>query len=372
MAPDAEMSALIRRLWSFGLALIVTGVASAAGAEPEVRILLKEGVADLEVTGRGLRMTRDDEPPVRWPSNQLSLSAGSGRVRAGDRAARRVIVTGADTLEVGGRPYLGRMEVVAASNRLTVVNRLAIETYLLGIVGSEMPAEWPLEALKAQAVAARTYALQRRLRERAAGRPFDLRDSVLSQVYRGADSIRPSVIAAVRETAGIVLTFRHEPAEALFHSTCGGHTLPSEAVFGSAVPYLRGRPCPWCRESHRHRWSLTLDAREIRRLLDRVGLSRGLERLEREGEEAPVWIYDQRGRRAVEPEKIRAAFGYGRLYSTRFEIDRRGDRVRLSGAGFGHRVGMCQWGARGMAAAGKSFREILRHYYDGAELKRAY
>jgi len=262
--------------------------------------------------------------------------------------------------------------VVAGNGTLTVVNRLPVETYLLGIVGSEMPAEWPLEALKAQAVAARTYALQRRLGRRAAGNAWDLRDSVLSQVYRGADAIRDSVIEAVRQTKGVVLTFEHEPAEALFHSTCGGHTVPAAAVFGTNVPYLQRTRCDWCRDSGRYRWELTLDRAELGRVLERVGLSHGFRRLERTGEEADPVVVDARGRRRVAPEAVRSALGYGRLYSTRFRVHVRGRRVHLEGAGFGHRVGLCQWGARGMARAGRSHREILEYYYDGAELKRAY
>jgi stage II sporulation protein D len=364
--------------WALSAAVLcaISGFSRIARGEPEVRILLEEGLTAVEVRGQSIRLAVDAEAPRPAPAVPVRLEARGGRLRfsapLAGRTAERVVLTSAEPLEVHGIPYLGRIEVVRGTDGLVVLNRLPVETYLLGIVGSEMPAAWPVEALKAQAVAARTYALQRRLRRRAGGHAWDLTDSVISQVYRGAASIPPSVIEAVRATTGVVLTFDHEPAEALFHSTCGGHTQPSERVFGARLPYLERRECRWCRESTKYRWSLELDREEIGRLLERAGLARGFRRLERAGEEADVIVYDRRGRRAVDPERVRSAVGAARLYSTRFEVVRRGGALRLDGAGYGHRVGLCQWGARGMAAEGRTYREILDHYYDGAALKRAY
>ena len=355
---------------------VVSGFSREGRAEPEVRILLEAGVSTVEVRGASIQLAIDAEAPRAAPAGPVRLEAREERLRfsapLAGRTAERVVLTSAEPLEVRGTPYLGRIEVVGDADGLVVLNRLPVETYLLGIVGSEMPAAWPVEALKAQAVAARTYALQRRLRRRAGGHAWDLTDSVISQVYRGAESIRPSVIEAVRATRGVVLTFGHEPAEALFHSTCGGHTEPSERVFGGRLPYLERRACRWCRESTKYRWSIELDREPVGRLLERAGLARGFRRLERAGEEADVIVYDRRGRRAVDPERVRSAVGPARLYSTRFDVDTRGGALRLDGAGYGHRVGLCQWGARGMAAEGRTYRQILGHYYDGAPLKRAY
>jgi len=355
---------------------IALGLTRPASAEPEVRILLRTAAPAVTVRGSDVQVAADAEAPVSARRPEVRVQVRGGRLRlagvAGVEGAERVVLTSAEPLVVGGTPYLGRIEVVAEGEGLTVLNRLPVETYLLGIVGSEMPASWPVEALKAQAVAARTYALQRRLRRRAAGHAWDLTDSVLSQVYRGAESISPSVIEAVRATRGVVLTFAHEPAEALFHSTCGGHTLPSEQVFGGALPYLAKRPCRWCRDSTRFRWSVDLNHEEVGALLERAGLARGFRKLERAGEEADVIVHDRRGRHAVDPERLRAVVGAARLFSTRFEVARRGRGLRLDGAGYGHRVGLCQWGARGMAEEGRSYREILGYYYEGAPLKRAY
>lgn len=288
---------------------------------------------------------------------------------------RRVLIEARGGIRVGSGVYLGRIELAPEAGGSTVlaINRLPLETYLLGIVGSEMNPEWPLEALKAQAVAARTYALQRRMMMRAANRPYDLESSVLSQVYKGADRIRPAVIQAVKETRGEVMSYHHGLVEALFHSTCGGRTESARAAFGRAVPYLVPEPCPWCRDSSLRRWHLDLPLDELSSMLEAAQLTRAkLKSLERGEGQALVSVRDKRGGRAVDPRAVRQAVGYGVLYSEHFTARTKGRTVRFDGSGFGHGVGMCQWGARGMALAGKNHVEILEHYYKGVRVQRIY
>ncbi|MEM1022865.1 MAG: SpoIID/LytB domain-containing protein [Myxococcota bacterium] len=352
------------------LVLLSFLVAGPVAAEPEVRILLREGRSPLEVSGDALRVWVDARPlPAARKVRLRFLDPRRIEVRGRERRiGARVRIEARGPLSVADGLYLGTIEVDAET--ASVVNGLPIETYLLGIVGSEMPASWPRAALEAQAVAARTYALQSRLRMRSSGRGFDLHDSVLSQVYKGAADIAPSVVAAVEATSGQVLAYEHQPAESLFHSTCGGRTRSAEEVFGNEVPYLRERRCPWCRESSRHRWSLELPLKRTEDLLRAAGLLEGkLRRVE--GDEEGIELRAGR-RRTVQPRQLRAALGPSQLYSTDFEASTRRGRVRLRGRGFGHQVGMCQWGARGMAREGRDFREILAHYYPGVPIKRAW
>ncbi|NJK88639.1 MAG: SpoIID/LytB domain-containing protein, partial [Myxococcales bacterium] len=158
----------------------------------------------------------------------------------------------------------------------------------------------------------------------------------------------------------------------LFHSTCGGTTLASEDVFGHAVPYLRERDCRWCRDSRRFRWTARFDERELSEVLTKAGLSRGFRRIERDSESARLRLIDHDGGRDLRPESLRAALGTTRLFSATFSVAPDGDGFLFTGRGFGHRVGMCQWGARGMALEGRDYREIILHYFRGAELARAY
>lgn len=362
-----------------GLLALGALIPSAASAEEDVRISLlanreevtvggaKLAILDAEVGDRLFSSTRDTKQRVRIDNGYLVVA---------DRRAKRILVEAKDAVRLGKGVYYGRLEIGLEpdrSDRLYVLNRLPMETYLLGIVGSEMNPSWPIEALKAQAVAARSYALQRRMMMRAANRPYDLADSVLSQVYKGAERIRPSVIKAVTETRGEVIAYEHDLVEALFHSTCGGRTVSARSAFGNEVPYLAPKRCKWCRDSHRHTWRLDVSLEEISGKLSRAKLIRGsLSRLERDEDVEHVSIRDGRGNRRLRPKDVRKAMGFSRLYSSRFSAETKGKAVRIEGRGFGHGVGMCQWGARGMAAEGRTYKQILEYYYEGGRVRRIY
>lgn len=375
-----------RGLVSALAAILASCLASgAARAEEELRIALASGQSTVELAGEGLAIYDGDvgdalvraqgRGTARLVAKQDGLQI-QGAPGAPSGTIRHVIVEATDAVAVGKGVYFGRVEVGPDPERrgqLLVVNRLPLETYLLGIVGSEMNPSWPLEALKAQAVAARTYAMQRRAMMRAANRPYDLASSVISQVYKGAERIRPAVIQAVKETRGEVMSHHHELVEALFHSTCGGHTVTAQQAFGSPVPYLQRQTCEWCRPSGRYRWSLSYTVPELSRRLSKAGLLKGtLRAVERTGPDDALRIQDGGGRRTLDPRQLRRALGFSTLFSERFSAHTKSGRVAFQGLGFGHGVGMCQWGARGQALEGRTYRQILEHYYRGIELKHMY
>ena len=153
-------------------------------------------------------------------------------------------------LTLDGRAYRGQLEVAVTAGKLNVVNAVGLEQYLHGVVAQEMPGAWPAEALKAQAVAARSYALARRV----TGRGFDLYADVRSQVYGGIAAERATTTAAVDTTKGEVLLWQGKPIDALFHSTSGGATTDAVEAFGKAVPYLVAVDDPHSALSPVHRW----------------------------------------------------------------------------------------------------------------------
>jgi stage II sporulation protein D len=169
-----------------------------------------------------------------------------------DLAGPVLFLPGTAPLELD-RPYRGQLEVSVAGQKLNAINIVGLEQYLFGVVPSEMPSEWPEEALKAQAVAARSYALNRRV----GGKGFDLYADVRSQVYGGIAGEHPRATAAIQATAGEVLLWDGKPIDALFHSTSGGATADVAEVFGSAVPYLVGVDDPHSALSPVHRWGPT-------------------------------------------------------------------------------------------------------------------
>lgn len=375
----------MRSLACIVAAVLASAWAGSASAEEELRIALSSGASRVKVGGEGLAvfdgedgraLARFDEDVTLeiLPSGPRLTARGVDGVDLSK--SRRVFVEADEAVRVDAGVYFGRVEVTfdpRRPGRLLVINRLPLETYLLGIVGSEMSPSWPIEALKAQAVAARTYAMQRRAMMRAAARPYDLASTVISQVYKGAERIRPSVVEAVQQTRGEVMSYRYDLVEALFHSTCGGRTVSARQAFGGEVPYLRPVECPWCTRSPRHRWKISFSLGELSRRLRAAGLAKGAVReVSRDLGQPKVRVKDARGTRRVDPRDLRRALGFSKLFSERFSAETRSGRAHFSGLGFGHGVGLCQWGAHGQADAGRSYRQILSTYYPSVRIKRLY
>ena len=271
--------------------------------------------------------------------------------------------------QLGDRTYRGKLVVNRTDSGLTAINSLTVEQYLYGVVPSEMPASWPSEALAAQAVAARTYVLDK-LR-RTSGDSWNLK--ALDLAYRGTEREDPRAIKAVQETAGVVLHYGGKVFPAYFHSTCGGHTAPADKVFDrSSIPPLAGVPCDWCRDSSYYTWSTRMDAAELTEELSARGIQsiNSLE-LEGRGTDGHARSVVVNGTR-INANAFRLAIGPQKLRSTNFTIQKSGNTYLFSGHGWGHGVGLCQWGARGVAKSGTGWRGILKHYYPEATLQTAY
>ncbi len=319
----------------------------------------------------------------------VSLSAQSGLVRDGaaaDRAEKKMLFqtdsigttpvrlrTNGEFIQVNGSSYRGALEVRRQKNGLLlVVNELDLESYLRGVVAAEIPYEWEVETLKAQAVAARTYALYQK--QEAGKRPFHMRATVGSQVYLGKRGERPSTDQAIRETAGLVLEYRGEIISAFFHSSCGGHTEDAFELWGIDAPYLKGVDCECQRISRYGLWEKRFQTSAVAVALGRSGFRmNGITEVELDsitpaGRVRSVSFRDRNGSVSVPAETLRAVVGYARLPSVFFEAEVLDGEVVFSGRGLGHGVGMCQWGAREMAQRGFDFCAILGHYYPGTKM----
>jgi len=290
-----------------------------------------------------------------------------------------------DFLAVNGKPYRGSISLQASGNFLKVFNQIDLETYLYGVVGEEMPSN-ALEALKAQAVASRTLALDYFLKGGV------LRDSVSQQVYGGVDGERQSASEAVDATRGIVLMYQGKLARSpLFFSTCGGKTENSQDVFGGKVPYLQSvvdapssNATPYCSISPYFRWDVFLSPKDIGRNAASFGIQGQVINLvpvkvDENGRVQVLEIQTTKGEWKVEGFPIREVLRQpnGKLLnSTWFTVQKvlKDGSVyfELSGKGEGHGVGLCQWGAVGMALTGKSYQDILTHYYPGTHFAKLY
>lgn len=238
------------------LAYYYTGIEIETGEPKVVRVLLAEGKRALSIAST-VPFSAVDGLGVAHsvPAGGLLLRP---KLTLRDETGAEIPVPGPLLVRPGkgmpltldGKPYRGQYEVTVSKGFLRVVNHIPLETYLLGVVPGEMPDSWPAEALEAQAVAARSYALANLV----AGKPFDLYSDQRSQVYRGAAAERPTTTAAVRATRRKIVTYDGKVASTLYSSSSGGRTASAADVFGVEIPYLVSRPDPWDKESPYHRW----------------------------------------------------------------------------------------------------------------------
>jgi len=334
-----------------------------------------------------------DLPPAAFahvePNGGEILLRYAGRtLRAGEQLLVRPAAEG-DLVRFAGRSYRGTVELLVRSGQLLAINHVALEAYVAGVVGAEMGRRAPEEqsALEAQAIASRSFALA--LVGRARERGYDLTAGVSDQAYVGWGAENTGAREAARATRGIVATWDGAPIEAFFHSTCAGRTADGGEVFvNGALPYLRSVSDeapdgqPWCARSPRFRWreEWTGD-----RLADLLGVpGSGLRDVvvtaaTASGRVRELAIELTNGTRTISgASSVRAVLrpdGLTLLRSAVFRLasERRGGRlVRLvaEGAGAGHGVGLCQWGAIGRARAGQSAETILHAYYGGIRLER--
>ena len=411
-----------------GLALIAAQPAvlrAQPQAEPQLRVLLLQGMeARLRpaAASAGLRL--------RDAQGRLLLELGNDRVLQLQRVEaglelRDASDPGADVLQarelwleavpgssdpdpgiwLGQRRYRGRLQARIQGGQLQLLNHVPLETYLASVVGSEMPASWPIEALRAQAVAARTYALK----ARKPSAPFDVQATTASQMYKGVEAETPSTRAAVEGTRGLVLTYHDALIDAVFHSSSGGSTESSGNLWQKQLPYLVSVP-DFDQASPVSEWRQPLDAGLLRKAFPEVNGARSIEVLSTTstGRISQVRVIGSGGELLLSGAQLRSRLG---LKSTwvRFELASTPvvaapvaltpaapataaafpvamDGVPLFappplpqmsqlpqlvavGRGFGHGIGMSQWGALAMAQRGDSYAAILRHYYRGTQLR---
>jgi stage II sporulation protein D len=270
----------------------------------------------------------------------------------------------------------GEVEIRRGAKGLDVVHAIPMERYVAIVAGSEMPPSFPPEALKAQAVAARTFALGRKLDAVRQDRPWHLGATVVHQVYKGAAAADPRAVAAAEATHGEVLTSDHEPIDAFFHAACGGRTETGAAALGRERTYLPSVPCDRCAGTPLDRWTRRFSGEELSRALG-VGRVRGVKVAERTESGRAARVEVAAGRAGSPPVSIggadfRQRLGWSKLPSLAFDVRAARGTFTFEGRGAGHGAGMCQWGAAGLARDGRGYREILAHYYPGAELRRMY
>jgi len=385
-------------------------------AEPDVRIGIAVDTTSVTLTGTsGFRVVVEGGAVLAtaaaneaWTFSAdadgvAGRSAGAS-FEARRRPLRAVPVDGG-TMSIDGRQYRGDVLVIArAGGRLTAINVVELESYLLGVVPREIgrrPAS-EIEAIKAQAVAARTYAIGNMGGRSALG--FDFHATVLDQVYGGLADEDSIVSRGVRETAGEILTYDGTPVVAYYSSTCGGRTASMEESWPwrGSLPYLRsvsdripGTDQYYCSTSNRFSWTTRWTRAQLLAVLGETlrthtnGAVTSVRRIdavrvsERNASERATIELTADGRTytlrndsirwVMRPQPGPAILNSSRINALEATTDGDGvSALEVRGGGWGHGIGMCQVGAMGRARAGQSYREILTAYYTGVELRNLY
>lgn len=356
----------------------------APAAALEMRVAIEENVGTVTVGSNTTAVVRDSDGQVlgQLPAmGSFTAEAESSGVGVDQWFDDQIWIEPSEGgfVYISDRWYRGRTLLVKTSGGLTAVNYVDLEHYLYSVLGGEMSGSWPQEALKAQAVAARSYALYRR--QKSATPVYDVGDTPTWQVYKGLIDEAPGTISAVNATAGQVLTHNGQIIEAVFHSSSGGHTENVENVWSQPLPYLRGVP-DFDEGAPVYRWVEELSASEVSNRISGVGnvLSFVVESTTPTGRVQSIRVVGDAGEKSLRGNELRTALGLRStlLFSISPEIGQvaSSDGVpspsvfRFEGGGFGHGLGMSQWGAHNMAQQGYTYDQILTHYYTNTALSQ--
>lgn len=401
-------------------AVMATGICSAASNIPILDIGLMEGQRTATIDSTANLIIENDKGKT-WKKlkskEKATIAYKSGKVWVnGKEVGPSITIEGESKkttpiLSINNQPYRGGVKIVGTPKQdgMTIINQVGVEDYLYGVVGKEMSSGWPLEALKAQAVAARTFAIAHIGSYKTRG--YDMTADVNSQVYGGIQAEAADIIQAVDQTKGEIMTYGGKPIAAYFSASAGGYTENSEDVWSEKIPYIRAVTDP-SDKMPSYRWQMVLPVKSIEAVLKSKGKDIGtLQSITVSPlNKRPMKVKDRgvsgriktvvfkgtKGTATMTGNDMRSAFG---LKSTLFDfyfgnnvpdnIDKdkvkRADELKIGkakeltlvGYGWGHGLGMSQWGARQMAEASDKkekdvYLNILKHYYTNIKVEKAY
>ncbi|MEK7388502.1 MAG: SpoIID/LytB domain-containing protein [Elusimicrobiota bacterium] len=369
---------------AYALLLAPALLHAASGAlEPtrlQVAILQQAASAHVFVDGKiAVVSPGGRSSPLNWKGEVILRPREEGLILADMRlpSETRLVPRNGARIRVGPNYHRGTLILrLDPGQTVSIIEELSLEDYLEGVLPFEMNPDWPLEALKAQAVVARTFTLANMGKFRREG--FDLTSDTRSQVYKGLSGVNENVRVAVRQTRGEVLGFQGKLLHVYYHSCCGGSTTDAAAAWSSSTLSprpLRGVRDPWCRLSPHMKWSahfawadLTAAISEKRML---SGPLYGLKIGSRDAAGYVRTFLAKAGGKTTEVKAadLRSSLGAGDVKSVRVSRLKITDYgVEFFGSGSGHGVGLCQWGTRQQALNGRNYDRILHFYFPGAVL----
>ena len=350
--------------------------ATPAWAQDTIRVAVVDGARAAELRGTDIEIMDLGAccgPLESWRTGVVRAGVAGALVEIDGRRAPSFRLRSERPIRLNGREYSAPIDVVRSGDGLAVVNELPLEEYVVGVLRAEASDKWPMEMLRAQAVVARTYAAHHRMQ--AAGKPFHIVASTMHQQYAGRVPRTSPLWTAALDTAGEVLFWEGEVFPAFYHTESGGYTEDPRTVFAAKnMPALKPVRCDFSGGSPHYYWSLDLKLTDLTETLRKNGVAIGplaaIEITERTPSlrASMLVVRGARGSAQLRGNDFRRMVGYDTLKSTLFAVAVDGEWARFSGRGYGHGVGMCQWGAKGMAEQGYTSRQILGFFYPGTTL----
>lgn len=342
-----------------------------------LRILVAEGPSISLVSEAGFVLRKEgSERGVCSSEGALTVSADeSGMLSVNGKkttVSTLVITPRGDTCAIGTSTYLGAFICVARAGTVLCVNRVALEDYVYCVLRWESWPGWPLEVNQAFAIACRSYALATRKRARVRGALYDLRNTNAHQTYKGTHGV-DHLREAVESTRGMIMLYDNEPIVAMYDSCCGG-VIPTKMKNADVKKFgylARSYPCEYCSNCKLYSWKVCYDHEEFARLIASSS-SRPIAAIETRPDPAGI-VREVRIKQGKSWMSLAGSAIYAlctEIKSFCFTIEKKAHQIIIQGRGFGHHLGLCQWGAREMARLGKTWREMLTFYYPGIRLGR--
>lgn len=360
---------------------------------PVIKVRIAKSLSNVLVSGHDIKR-------YIWPKKSLKQFSGPKKIRLNCKSKKKFkrskpirlasIKSKTGLISWDKETYKGILHVQTSEkfNGCDIINELYLEDYLATLLPKEMNTKWPIEALKAQAVAARSYAYfkvktNQVSKSKGFKTNYHIENSEKHQVNGSFFDATKKTIKASKETRGEILTLKGKKLTPIFfHSKCGGKTLLPSQVWRNKVAGYKSVPCPFCHKHGKKNWTHSIKktkfVKSMSKVLkayssDKVNLRSSAIRLPNDKKNSS-WLrfYNKSDFKAVKKSRIRSIMGRTLIPSNYYNVKEKGQNIQISGSGYGHGVGMCQFGAKELALQGYTYRQILAHYFPKLKLKKIY
>ena len=373
------VSSLIRRLRLVIILVIISTANCYAQPPRNIRVAIAQDASFLRLKIVGFYTILDSNNKVLSSGRKLNTTVTAykdgiliGNIKSN---SNRFFIKAqdAEAIVINGRRFRGNFEFIKKNNlHLLVINYVHLDDYIKGILYHEASHYWPQEALKAQAIACRSYAVYQMKENKL--KDFDVTSDIYSQVYGGMTSERYRTNRAVDDTKGYLLTYNGEIFPAYYHATCAGNTEDASLLWSMDIPPLKGVSCSFCKDSPHFNWHYVLSVDEIKEKFVaasyKIGNIKDILILGRDksGRITNLQMYSDKEEIKISAKDFRNIIGPNIIRSTNFTVNVIKGDVVFEGLGWGHGVGLCQWGAYFMAKQGYKYPDILKYYYPRSEV----